>query len=138
MPLKPLTRHHMHSRQNKEFDAEESKSYLYASVVFEDISDIEDEHKAIQLGLYFYQKTIIMDFDCLLEINRKHRVLVCRQCQYAIVLSQLATHLKVHHPRLTLQQRRDYSTKVESYSTLAKVHEDVVYLALNDPPVPSL
>ena len=54
MPLKPLTRHHMHSRQNKEFDAEESKSYLYASVVFEDISDIEDERKAIRLGLYFY------------------------------------------------------------------------------------
>ena len=54
MPLKPLTRHHMHSRQNKEFDAEESKSYLYTSVVFEDISDIEDEHKAIRLGLYFY------------------------------------------------------------------------------------
>ena len=87
MPLKPLTRHHMHSRQNKEFNAEESKSYLYASVVFEDISDIEDEHKAIRLGLYFYQKTVIMDFDCLLEINRKHRVLVCRQCQYAIVPS---------------------------------------------------
>ena len=70
----------MHSRQNKEFDVEESKSYLYASVVFEDISDIEDERKAIRLGLYFYQKTVIMDFDCLLEINRKHRVLVCRQC----------------------------------------------------------
>ena len=79
-----------------------------------------------------------MDFDCLLEINRKHRVLVCRQCQYTIVPSQLATYLKVHHLRLTLQQHRDYSTKVESCSALAKVHEDVVYPAPNDPPVPSL
>jgi hypothetical protein len=95
--------------------------------------------KRYDLGCTFnYWKTVIMDFDCLLEINRKHRVLICRQCQYAVVPSQLATHLKVYHPRLTLQQRRDYSTKVENCSALATVHEDVVYPSLNDPPVLSL
>jgi hypothetical protein len=73
-----------------------------------------------------------------LEIDGKHRIMNCRKYQYAIVPSHLATHLKVHHPRLTLQQRCNHISKTERCSTLAKIHEEVVYPASDDPPIPSL
>jgi hypothetical protein len=79
-----------------------------------------------------------MDLNCLLQVNDKHKILICMLCQYAIVPSQLTTHLRSHHSRLTTEQRRDYITKVNSCSTLAKVHEAVIYPTPADPPVPSL
>jgi hypothetical protein len=79
-----------------------------------------------------------MDFDRLLDIDGKHRILICRRCQYAIVPSHIATHLKVQHPQLTLQQRRGYISKVENHSALAKIYEEVVYPLPDDPPIESL
>lgn len=79
-----------------------------------------------------------MDFDYLFQIDSKHKILICRGCQYAIVPSHLATHLRVYHPRSTLEQRRDFVAKVEDCSTLANIHEEVVYPNLTDPPVPYL
>ncbi|KAM0721351.1 hypothetical protein Q7P37_002275 [Cladosporium fusiforme] len=75
------------------------------------------------------------DFDRLFEIDNKHRILICTKCQYAIVPSHLATHLKEYHSRLTLEQRRAYVAKVDSCSALAHYHKDVVYPTPNDPPV---
>lgn len=79
-----------------------------------------------------------MDFDHLFKINSKHKILICIGCQYAIVPSHLTTHLRVYHPRSTLEQRRNFVTKVEGYSTLANIHEEVVYPTPTDPPVPYL
>ena len=79
-----------------------------------------------------------MDFDRLLQVNDKHKILICIPCQYAIIPSQLTTHLRSHHSRLTIEERRDYITKVNGCLTLANVHEAVVYPILTDPPVPCL
>ena len=79
-----------------------------------------------------------MDFDRLLQVDDKHKILICMPCQYAIVPSQLTTHLRSHHSRLTIEQRRDFITKVNGCFTLANVHESVVYPTPTDPPVPSL
>jgi hypothetical protein len=79
-----------------------------------------------------------MDLDRLLHVDDKHKILICMPCQYAIVPSQLTTHLRTHHSRLTVDQRRDYVAKVEGCSTLANDYEAVVYPTLTDPPVPFL
>ena len=79
-----------------------------------------------------------MDFQHLFEINPRHRVLICRSCQYAIVPAHFKTHLQVLHPRLSLQQRRNFTQEVESASDIARAHEDVVYPSPTDPPVDSL
>jgi hypothetical protein len=79
-----------------------------------------------------------MDFQHLFEINPRHRVLICRSCQYAIVPAHFKTHLQVYHPRLSLQQRRNFTQEVEIASNIARVHEDVVYPSPTDPPVDSL
>jgi hypothetical protein len=49
-----------------------------------------------------------MDFHHLFEIDSRHKILICKGCQYAIIPSHFKTHLQVYHPRLTLQQRRDF------------------------------
>jgi hypothetical protein len=79
-----------------------------------------------------------MDFDHLFQIDSKHKILICTGCQYAIVPSHLTTHLRVYHPRFSLEQRRDFVAKVEGCSTLANTHEEVVCPTLIDPPVPYL
>ena len=79
-----------------------------------------------------------MDFDHYFEIDSQHRILICKSCQYAIIPSQLKTHLQVYHTRLSLQQRRDFISSVESSSDIATVHENVIYPVPTDPPVQSL
>jgi hypothetical protein len=80
----------------------------------------------------------MMDFDHLFQIDNKHKILICTGCQYAIVPLHLTTHLRVYHPRFSLEQCRDFVTKVEGCSTLANTYEEVVYPTLIDPPIPYL
>ena len=79
-----------------------------------------------------------MDFDHLFRINSKHKILICIGCQYAIVPSHLTTYLRVYYLRSTLEQRRNFVTKVESYSTLAHIYKEVVYPTPTDSPIPYL
>lgn len=78
------------------------------------------------------------DFHRLFEVNARHRILICLNCQYAIVPSQSKTHLQVYHKRLSLQQRRDLISKIESTAELARRHEDVVYPEATEAPVANL
>lgn len=67
------------------------------------------------------------------EFNRiflhltEYRIIICASCQFAVVPTQVEQHLKKHHRRLTLQQRRAVVEKVHSLSQLALVESDVVY-----------
>ena len=79
-----------------------------------------------------------MDFDRIFQVDDEHKILICIPCQYAIVPSQLTTHLRSHHPRLSIEQRRDYITKINSCLTLATVHKAVIYPTPTDPPVSCL
>lgn len=74
----------------------------------------------------------------LFDVNSRCRALICSTCQYAVVPDQLHKHLRAHHKRLSLQQRRDIISTVEEISELARLPSDVVYPSPNDPPIDSL
>lgn len=80
-----------------------------------------------------------MDELCrLFEVNHKHRILICLSCQYAVIPSQIRTHLQTYHKRIGHQLRNDIVSKVEATTELARTHAEVVYPAPTDPPIASL
>jgi hypothetical protein len=79
-----------------------------------------------------------MDFQDHFELDPQHKILVCNKCQYAIVPAQSATHMQVYHKRLTIQQRREFVSKVATSPDLAQAHEDVIYQDPTDAPINSL
>jgi len=78
------------------------------------------------------------EFYRLFEVNHKHHVLICLGCQYAVVPSQVKTHLQSYHKRIGVQQRNDIILEVEATTGLAKTHAEVIYPASTDPPITSL
>jgi hypothetical protein len=42
------------------------------------------------------------EFHRLFEVNHKHRVLICLACQYAVVPSQVKTHLQSYYERISV------------------------------------
>lgn len=78
------------------------------------------------------------DFSRLFEIDDKHRILICLNCQYAVIPFQIRTHLQKFHKRIGLEQRNEIVSRVETATVLARSHAEVVYPAPTDPPLPSL
>jgi hypothetical protein len=78
------------------------------------------------------------EFSRLFEIDVRCCVLICVQCQFAVVPSQVDKHLRVHHSRVSILQRQKLIAKVDNLSGLARVHSDVVYPLATDPPIASL
>jgi hypothetical protein len=78
------------------------------------------------------------DFHRLFKINLQCRILICTDCQYAAVPTHMDKHLRAHHLRLSLQQRRAIVSIVDELSELARVPSDVVYPLTTDAPVASL
>ena len=68
----------------------------------------------------------------------EYRIIVCTACQFAVVPCQVLQHLKKHHNRLTLQQRRTVSEKVCSLHLLALVETDVIYPRPDQPLIDTL
>jgi hypothetical protein len=80
-----------------------------------------------------------MDEFCrLFDVNHKHRVLICLGCQYAVVPSQVKTHLQVYHKHISLQQRNSIVLAVEATTELARTHAEVIYPTPTDPPISTL
>ena len=77
-------------------------------------------------------------FSRLFEIDDKHRILICLNCQYAVIPFQIRTHLQDFHKRIGLEQRNEIVSRVEAATVLARSHAEVVYPAPTDPPLPSL
>jgi hypothetical protein len=78
------------------------------------------------------------DFYRLFHVNSQYRILIFTDCQHAVVPTQIGKHLRAHHIRPSLQQRRAIISRVEELVGLARVHLDVVYPSLSDPPVTHL
>ena len=74
----------------------------------------------------------------IFDVDRKHRILICLSCQYAVIPFQIKTHLQQHHKRISPQQRDQIVSEVEAATELARTHAEVVYLAPTDPPITSL
>jgi len=81
---------------------------------------------------------VMDEFHRLFTVDSRSRILICTSCQYAVVPAHLSKHLRTHHKRLTLQQRRNIISAVDELSILARVPSDVVYPLPNDPPVANL
>ena len=78
------------------------------------------------------------DFHRLFEVDAQCRVLICTCCQYAVVPAHVGKHLRTHHKRLTLQQRRNIISAVDELPILARVPSDVMYPSPSDPPIANL
>jgi hypothetical protein len=78
------------------------------------------------------------EFDRIFEIHSECRVLICTQCQFAVVPSHIAKHLKAHHKRLPQHERRNIIARVQSRTDLAQLEREVVYPRVGDPPIANL
>ena len=78
------------------------------------------------------------EFSPSFEVLPQHRILVCHRCQFAVVPSQIETHLRVGHKRLSLDQRRSIIARVAAITDLAQIEADVIYPTPSDPPVAGL
>lgn len=79
-----------------------------------------------------------MDFATLFNVKARYGILVCNSCQYAVPPAHVQRHLKDHHKRLTLEQRRSILVEVRTHNELAQSRGDVVYPLPNEPPVDGL
>jgi superfamily II DNA helicase RecQ len=78
------------------------------------------------------------DFQRRFMVYDQYRILVCIPCQFAVVPSQVREHLRAHHCRYSSQQRSDIINRVNSLTTLARTHADVVYPSPTSKPVDHL
>ena len=81
---------------------------------------------------------VMDEFHRLFVVDSRSRILICTSCQYAMVPTHLSKYLRIHHKRLTLQQRRNIISVVDKLSILARVPSDVVYPLPNDLPIANL
>lgn len=68
------------------------------------------------------------DFPRLSVVDDRCRILICIDCQYAVMPAHIGQHFRTHHKRLALQQRRDIISAVDGLPILARVPSDVSIL----------
>ena len=68
----------------------------------------------------------------------KHRVIICRQCQFAPVPNQIKQHLASHHNRIPAKQRQEIAETVLSLPDLAKTEAEVIYPKPKESPIVGL
>ncbi|KAI7226830.1 hypothetical protein KC330_g8668 [Hortaea werneckii] len=74
----------------------------------------------------------------VLEILPQDRVVICTQCQYAIIPSGVKENLRTSHKRLPLQRRQEIIDTVANNRSLAQTPSDVIYPLPTDLPLESL
>lgn len=77
-------------------------------------------------------------FNPFLETLPQHRVVICTQCQYAIIPSSIKEHLRTSHKRLILEHRREIIDTVTKDTRLAHTESEVIYPAPTDAPLEQL
>ena len=78
------------------------------------------------------------DFEQWFQHYPQYRVIICKQCQYAVVPVQMQRHLREHHSRLSVQQRNGMIAKVQSLPDLASTMAEVIYPTPRSDPIPEL
>lgn len=56
------------------------------------------------------------------------RIIICKQCQFAVVPSQVESHLQTHHPSKTQQTRATIQQVVKGMRDVAHEKSQVKYL----------
>jgi hypothetical protein len=65
----------------------------------------------------------------------QYGVILCKQCQFAVVPSQITAHLRIHHPSQTQQQRKAIQKEVDGAERIAFEKHQVTY---PDPEKPAI
>jgi len=68
----------------------------------------------------------------------EYRIIICKQCQSAIIPANLQTHLNKNHIELQPRTRKEIVKVAEQIAGLARVKEDIVYPPASSAPVPHL
>jgi hypothetical protein len=68
----------------------------------------------------------------------EYHVIVCKQCQSAIIPANLQTHLNKNHAELRPKVRKEIVKVAEQIPGLARVKKDIVYPPASSAPVPHL
>jgi hypothetical protein len=65
----------------------------------------------------------------------QYGVILCKQCQFAVVPSQIAVHLKTHHSSQTYQQRKAIQEEVQKAEGIVFEKHQVTYPDPEEPPI---
>ena len=76
--------------------------------------------------------------ESIFEVIATYRVVICIECQFAVVPRQVEEHLRKHHRSLSLQRRRILASEALTASNVAQVETDVVYPKIGQPPIDHL
>jgi len=57
----------------------------------------------------------------------EYRIMVCKECRFAVPPGQIRTHLTENHADIPVKGRREIADTVQDLDDLAQVKEDVIY-----------
>jgi putative NADH-flavin reductase len=78
----------------------------------------------------------MLDFHSIFEHLPQFKILRCKSCQYAVVPAQVERHIKDHYLQITAIVRRTIAQTAADLQDIAHRHEDVIYPADSNEPVP--
>ncbi|KAK4551753.1 hypothetical protein LTR86_010946, partial [Recurvomyces mirabilis] len=65
-------------------------------------------------------------------------IIICQQCEYAVVPQQVNRHVKDHHPFISKQQRIAIAQSIQALPDVAQIHQDVTYPSADEVPIAAL
>jgi len=77
-------------------------------------------------------------FEKLLEYLNDYKVVICKQCHFGIVPSQVEGHIRVQHRQIQAKERQSIIEQVENIPDIARTPGDVQYASASSPPIPGL
>ena len=77
-------------------------------------------------------------FEKLFRHFSEHKVIVCKQCRFGVIPSQVESHVRNWHASVTKQERQGIIDIVGTLPDLARNPEDVQYPSIKSPPIPEL
>ena len=81
---------------------------------------------------------MMSQFDQLFTHLSEYRVVVCKQCQFAVVPSQISRHLRDHHPSVSKECQYKVVSSFQHVQDVAYMKEDIQYPESTCTPVPGL
>lgn len=75
------------------------------------------------------------NFERIFQYYPQYRVVVCRECQFAPVPSEIQSHLRKHHTRLSTDKRKQVAEHFQTLPNLARQKTEVIYPTSYDAPL---
>ena len=68
----------------------------------------------------------------------EYRIIICRQCYFAVVPLQTLPHLKQHHPSIPPPRAKELAIYIQQLPNLAITQDQIQYPYQDSPPIPGL